>query len=128
VNAGKTNPIVHAFKGDAMKHLDNFPAAFAFGLCTITLATFCMACAGWAYGVLGTYEQELIAIASKPVLSGVVTATASSGSSSDEQRESRIVHLEPLTVVGHRGDAGIDSDQFAREDGVRSRNPGKGRS
>lgn len=106
-----------------MKHLDNFLAAFAFGICTITLATFCMACAGWAYGVLGTYEQELIAIASKPVLSGVVTAgTTASESSSDEARESRIVHLEPLTVVGHRGDAGIDSDQFAGEDGPRSAN------
>ena len=112
-----------------MKHLDNFLAVFAFGLCTITLATFCMACAGWAYGVLGTYERELIAVASKPVLSGVVTpGIASSGSSSDEAREPRMVHLEPLTVVGHRNDAELQPGYAAREDEPISAHAPRGRS
>jgi hypothetical protein len=100
-----------------MKHVDNFLAVFAFGLCTITLATFCMACAGWAYGVLGTYERELIAIASKPVLSGVVTAgIASSGSSSDERQERNVVRFEPLTVIGHRGDANFETSHAAQDE------------
>jgi len=40
-----------------MKHLDNFLAAVAFGLCTITLATLLGVSAGWAYGALGDYER-----------------------------------------------------------------------
>jgi len=82
-----------------MKHLDNFLAAVAFGLCTITLATLLGVSAGWAYGALGDYERELIALASNPVLFGVVTAIAAPRGSVESARR---VHLEPMTVVGRR--------------------------
>lgn len=96
-----------------MKHLDNFLAVFAFGLCTITLATFCMACAGWAYGVLGTYERELIAVATNPLHARDVSATASSGRSIEDTGRD-VVRLEPLMVIGHRSDVEPQPDRVAR--------------
>ena len=82
-----------------MKHLDNLLAVFAFGLCTITLATFLGASAGWAYGALGEYERELIALASNPLLFGVVNAVAAPRGSAES---AEVVQLEPMTVVGRR--------------------------
>ncbi|HZQ62405.1 MAG TPA: hypothetical protein VFC24_13705 [Casimicrobiaceae bacterium] len=95
-----------------MKHLDNFLAVFAFGLCTITLATFCMACAGWAYGVLGTYERELIAVATNPWHARDVYAASSE--SSREEHEPAVVRLEPIIVVGSRRDAETQASQVAQ--------------
>ena len=82
-----------------MKHLDNFLAGFAFGLCTITLATLLGVSAGWAYGALGDYERELIALASNPLLFGVVTAVAAPRVSVESAQKA---HLEPMTFVGRR--------------------------
>src|SRR4051812_28065275 len=82
-----------------MKHLDNFLAAVAFGLCTITLATLLGVSAGWAYGALGDYERELIALASNPLLFGVVTAVAPPRGWVETARR---VHPEPMTEVGRR--------------------------
>ena len=110
-----------------MKHLDNFLAVFAFGLCTITIATFCMACAGWAYGVLGTYERELIAIASNPWHAQAVPATAASGSASGEEHEN-VVRLEPLIVIGNRSGAEEQPSRVARAEEAFSPNAPRGRS
>jgi len=98
-----------------MKHLDNLLAVFAFGLCTITLAAFCMACAGWAYGVLGTYERELIAVASNPLHVWDVPATESSAPSG-EAPGSEVVRLEPLTVTGHRSEFESRTSHVARHE------------
>lgn len=126
-----------------MKHLDNFLAVFAFGLCTITLATFFAATAGWAYGALGDDEREIVALAGHPLLGGLVTAVTGPRASMDDDTalagrsrrpvatavpDAQVVHLEPVTVVGHRSEGNDPSSHVAQEVANPSPNASRGKS
>ena len=126
-----------------MKHLDNFLAVFAFGLCTITLATFFAATAGWAYGALGDHEREIVALAGNPLLGGLVTAVTGPRASADDETahagrsgrpvatvvtDAQVVHLEPVTVAGHRSEGNTQSSHVAQAVANPSPNATRGKS
>ncbi len=88
-----------------MKFLDGFLAMCAFALSTIMTATLYVTFIVWAYGALGPSEHELIAAAiggPPAVVASAITANVSSTGTPDEPI---VVEFEPITVIGHRGDA-----------------------
>ena len=87
-----------------MKFLDGFLAMCAFVLSTITTATLYVTFVTWVYGGFGPFAPEPVAATVGPpaAAASATTANASVAQASDDPIE---IRFEPITVIGHRGDA-----------------------